>query len=85
MKKLVSVVIPAHNEEENIIVIIDRIEKVFSELQYDFEILIVDDGGTDKTLHLIKDLGKVKDNLFYTIYNDNNILLFVVGRNNYRN
>ena len=65
MEKLVSVVIPAHNEEENIIVIIDRIEKVFSELQYDFEILIVDDGGTDKTLHLIKDLGKVKDNLFY--------------------
>ena len=50
MNKLVSIVIPAHNEEENIIVIVDRIEKVFESLNYNFEILVIDDGGTDKTL-----------------------------------
>ena len=38
MNKLVSIVIPAHNEEENIIVIVDRIEKVFESLNYNFEI-----------------------------------------------
>lgn len=65
MERLVSVVIPAHNEEENIVVIVDRIEKVFNELHYNFEILVVDDGGTDKTLHIIEGLAKIKDNFFY--------------------
>ena len=65
MNKLVSIVIPAHNEEENIIVIVERIEKVFEKLNYNFEILVVDDGGTDKTLSVIEDLAKVNHNFFY--------------------
>jgi glycosyltransferase involved in cell wall biosynthesis len=71
MERLVSVVIPAHNEEENIIVIVDRIEKVFNELHYNFEILVVDDGGTDKTLQVIKDLAKIKSNFFYIEFSRN--------------
>lgn len=71
MNKLVSIVIPAHNEEENIIVIVDRIEKVFEPLNYDFEIVVVDDGGTDKTLSVIEDLAKVKDNFFYIEFSRN--------------
>lgn len=71
MKKLVSVVIPAHNEEENIIVIVDRIEKVFDMLHYDFEIVIVDDGGTDRTLEVIEDLAKKKANFFYIEFSRN--------------
>lgn len=71
MKKLVSVVIPAHNEEENIIVIVDRIEKVFEPLPYDFEIVVVDDGGTDRTLEVIEDLAKKKDNFFFIEFSRN--------------
>lgn len=71
MNKLVSIVIPAHNEEENIIVIVDRIEKVFKPLNYNFEILVVDDGGTDKTLSVIKDLAKIKSNFFYIEFSRN--------------
>ncbi|RZK60139.1 MAG: glycosyltransferase [Pedobacter sp.] len=71
MNKLVSIVIPAHNEEENIIVIVDRIEKVFNMLHYSFEILIVDDGGTDKTLEVIEELAKVKHNFFYIEFSRN--------------
>lgn len=71
MKKLVSVIIPAHNEEENIIVIIDRIEKVFEKLLYNYEILVIDDGGTDKTLEVIKQLGKERQNLFFIEFSRN--------------
>ena len=71
MKKLVSVVIPAHNEEENIIVVVERIEKVLNALNYDFEILVVDDGGTDKTLAILEDLASKKDNFFYIEFSRN--------------
>lgn len=71
MNKLVSIVIPAHNEEENIIVIVDRIEKVFDSLNYNFEILVVDDGGTDKTLSVIEDLARIKSNFFYIEFSRN--------------
>lgn len=71
MNKLVSIVIPAHNEEDNIIVIVNRIEKVFETLPYDFQILVVDDGGTDRTLTVIKELAEVKDNFFYIEFSRN--------------
>ncbi len=71
MNKLVSIVIPAHNEEENIIVIVDRIEKVFETIPYDFEILVVDDGGTDKTLAVIEELGRTKKNFYYIEFSRN--------------
>ena len=71
MKKLISVVIPAHNEEDNIVVIIDRLEKVFSTLHYDFEILLVDDGSTDQTLSIIKTMAAVKPYLFYLGFSRN--------------
>lgn len=71
MHKLVSIVIPAHNEEENIIVIVDRIEKIFENLNYAFEILIVDDGGTDKTLEVIEKLASTRTNFFYIEFSRN--------------
>ena len=71
MNKLVSIVIPSFNEEENIIVIIDRITTVFNSLNYDFEIIVVDDGGSDQTLNLIKELADSKVNIFYIEFSRN--------------
>ena len=49
MKKI-SIIIPAHNEEENIFLIHQRIKNVFSELEnYRFEIIFVNDGSRDNT------------------------------------
>ena len=71
MKKLVSVILPAHNEEDNIVKIIDRLEKVFSFLSYDFEIILVDDGSKDQTLSIFKAMSNAKPNLFYVEFSRN--------------
>lgn len=45
MNELISVIIPAYNEERTIIAILDKINKI----SLDKEIIVVDDGSTDKT------------------------------------
>ncbi|TDO24778.1 glycosyltransferase family 2 protein [Pedobacter duraquae] len=71
MSKLISVVIPAYNEEENIIVIIDRLESIFKTLHYDFEIILVDDGSKDRTLSIIKTAAAARSNIFYIEFSRN--------------
>lgn len=55
MKKLVTIIIPAYNEEEALPLCFERVEKIINELKkYDFEVLMVDDGSHDKTVDIIK-------------------------------
>lgn len=46
---LVSIVIPAYNEENAIVETIHQVREVMSASQYDYELIIVNDGSTDKT------------------------------------
>lgn len=56
MKKI-SIVIPAHNEAENIALIHQSIKAVFSESpQYNFEIIFVNDGSRDATQSQLQQL-----------------------------
>jgi len=71
MKKLVSLVIPAFNEADNITVIIDRLECVFSTSGYNAEYILVDDGSKDKTMLTLKNMAKVKPTLFYIEFSRN--------------
>lgn len=56
----ISIIIPAHNEEENLHPLMDELLPVL--LQYDetkdFEIVIVNDNSTDRTPAIIEELGK---------------------------
>jgi len=51
---VISVIIPALNEEENITTAIDNALSDFKELGLAGEIIVVDDGSTDSTLTIIK-------------------------------
>jgi len=46
---VISVLIPAHNEEGSIENVIHRTQKVLIELGYPYEIIVIDDGSTDQT------------------------------------
>jgi glycosyltransferase involved in cell wall biosynthesis len=50
----VSVVIPLHNEEENIEELYTALKSVMDAQKYDYELLFIDDGSTDKTLKLLE-------------------------------
>jgi glycosyltransferase involved in cell wall biosynthesis len=56
MQIKLEVILPAHNEEGNIRPIYNEIMQALSSTNYQFTILFVDDGSTDKTLSIIKEL-----------------------------
>ncbi len=51
---LVSIVVPLHNEEENIKDLYAALTSVMQAEQYDYELLFIDDGSTDRTLDLLE-------------------------------
>jgi glycosyltransferase involved in cell wall biosynthesis len=58
--KAISIVVPVYNEEGNIGSLHRQILAVCRENNYVFEIIIVDDGSTDNSLNLIKQLSPAK-------------------------
>jgi glycosyltransferase involved in cell wall biosynthesis len=48
-QKLISIIVPFLNEEENLPLLYARITKVFAPLPEQFELLLVDDGSTDNS------------------------------------
>ena len=55
MGKLISIVVPVYNEEDGILEFLDNeLLSALKSLNYDVEVIIVDDGSTDKTIEKIK-------------------------------
>ncbi|WP_374948874.1 glycosyltransferase family 2 protein [Mucilaginibacter sp.] len=52
--KRISVVIPAHNEQNNIHPLVNELQKVLASTDYFYEYIFVDDGSKDNTLNEIK-------------------------------
>jgi glycosyltransferase involved in cell wall biosynthesis len=71
MSKRVSIIIPAYNEAENIPVICETIARVFSDLSYQYEIIIVIDGATDHTLTVIQNLIRTNNHIFFIEFSRN--------------
>lgn len=51
-----SLVLPAHNEEENITLVVERALEILPRYCEEFEIIVVDDGSKDKTPQIIDQL-----------------------------
>lgn len=65
MKKQISVVIPACNEEGNVSIITTALLEVFATLSYNCSITFVDDGSEDGTLGELKKLSAAYHNVFF--------------------
>ena len=59
MAKIISIIVPVHNEEKNIPLINAEILHVFESLSlYDYEIIYVNDGSKDKSQEVIENLAQ---------------------------
>src|SRR3989344_4124211 len=72
MIKRISVVAPAYNEEECIRLFIEKTIKTFKDNNLKGEILIVNDGSTDKTREIVENIRK-KEGLVRLINNRKNL------------
>ena len=54
----ISIVVPLYNEEESLIELFQWIKSSLNPTNYSFEIIFIDDGSSDKSWKVIKDLSK---------------------------
>lgn len=69
--KLISIVIPAYNETENISKICSQIEMHFDKIPYQYEIILVSDGCTDNTMEIINELISINEHIYYIQFSRN--------------
>ncbi|MCX6715657.1 MAG: glycosyltransferase family 2 protein [Candidatus Taylorbacteria bacterium] len=58
MQKIISIIVPVHNEEKNIPLIKAELSDVLAALPYSHEIIFVNDGSTDNSEQIIESLTK---------------------------
>ncbi|TYQ12804.1 UNVERIFIED_CONTAM: dolichol-phosphate mannosyltransferase [Acetivibrio alkalicellulosi] len=68
---LISIVVPVYNEELNIVSMFERINSVFSKLNYEFEIIYVDNCSLDRSVDEIKKLASKHKNVFGIVMSRN--------------
>ena len=69
---LLSIVVPVYNEEENIAIFYEAVTDVMSGLTYDYELIYVDDGSSDSSSMILREIA----------YNDKHVkvlLLVILG------
>ena len=72
MKQLITVIIPAYNEEDNLAQITKRLEDLATRVKaYNFEFLFINDGSKDKTLELLKQSATKDKRISYVDFSRN--------------
>ena len=59
MKNLISIVTPCFNEESNVEELYKRIKKSINDIDYDFEIIFIDNASQDNTVSKLKKLAEI--------------------------
>ncbi|MBS1737407.1 MAG: glycosyltransferase family 2 protein [Bacteroidetes bacterium] len=67
----VEIIVPVHNEEKNISLLVQEIEHCFTAEEQEYKICFVDDGSTDQSLEVLKRLTSENKKLSYISFSRN--------------
>ena len=70
MKKI-SIITPTYNEEENIALLCEKINKELSKLNYTYEHIVIDNSSTDNTVSILRNICKKDKNVKVIVNNKN--------------
>ncbi len=72
-KKLISIVVPVYNEEENLSLFYETLQKAVLDLEqsYDFEFIFVNDGSQDKSGEILEKLAERESRVKYLEFSRN--------------
>src|SRR5271167_3744018 len=60
-----SIVVPFHDEEENVTVLYARLKQVMEQIDDSFEMVLVDDGSNDRTYKLLEEIAAVDSRVLF--------------------
>ncbi len=69
--KKISLVIPLFNEEESLVPLANEIRKALKPLNTQYEVILVDDGSTDNSLNVIKEIVRTDKRFKYISFRKN--------------
>lgn len=71
--KLISVVVPAYNEQESLKMFYDEIIKIakLMNTEIEFEFMFIDDGSKDRTLNILREMSRNDDRVHYISFSRN--------------
>ena len=71
-KKKLSIVVPCYNEEANLSILYQELERVTKTIEgYEVEYVFVDDGSTDATVRILKEIAKEDSRIKYLGFSSN--------------
>lgn len=70
-KKKISIIVPCFNEEEALPFFHTEISKVLSDVEEDYELLLINDGSKDNTLKVMKELAEKDEHVIYLSFSRN--------------
>lgn len=67
----ISIIVPCMNEEKALPIFCEETVKVLSTMGVSYELLLINDGSKDGTLHIMKELAKKNENIKYISFSRN--------------
>ena len=71
MVKTISIIVPCYNEQEVLYIFYNELMKVFDNMEYCYELILVNDGSGDGTLGVIQELARKDNNIIYISFSRN--------------
>ncbi|MCU7495275.1 MAG: glycosyltransferase family 2 protein [Ignavibacteria bacterium] len=69
--KKISIVVPLYNEEESLHPLANEIKKAMRIISAEYEVIFVDDGSTDKSLSVLKEISRIDPKFKYVSFRKN--------------